>query len=529
MKLTDIKKVDREKLLNEKVIQIYDTLSQDTDGFNPDFIELREDEILEFLKIVKEKIPAAYSETIKKTPKPRKVPEKPFDFNDPDIIENVMQDYQLTRIDAKKLITLRKEADELKKQNLEVLLKRLAKSKFYKGQNSPNSIDKGRTRDLGKDSKQSAITKAEEIKMTGKPFKRISKAGRKNQFGTTKGGNVYYEYRMNRRDVDNKIKLETGGGVGIPNAEKMQHLPFEISIYVPSTKDVDKNITAVELRARVKEVQKYLSTTFGGFSSAEKVGGYLSNKNSIITEKVIPVTSFASMQSFRENKRGLVNKISIWAKKWGQEAIGFEFEGDLYYVPQKFVSGGKLKATYIPNRDIKTLTTIWGNNIKGKDLLDGAYTTRKNIKTAPKMSRIMFEDEMYEYAKGGAIYVDLFEDYENIPLKVQVILNKYAEKFGDDFDEMDYKDTQNMLEDFEEVGYTFGYGLDNVPYGLRPVGVRLNQLKNFEDYDDEEFAKGGKAGVKSAKKPIRKKPQPKMVRQYFEDSPYDYREGGNVK
>jgi hypothetical protein len=36
----------------------------------------------------------------------------------------------------------------------------------------------------------------------------------------------------------------------------------------------------------------------------------------------------------------LVEKLSEWARKWGQEAIGFEFEGDLYYVPQKFAKGG---------------------------------------------------------------------------------------------------------------------------------------------------------------------------------------------
>ena len=96
-----------------------------------------------------------------------------------------------------------------------------------------------------------------------------------------------------------------------------------------------------------------------------------------------------------------------------------------------------------------------------------------------------------KYKNGGGTYVDLFEDYENIPLKVQKILDKYAEEFGDDFGGMDYKDTQNMLEEIEEVGYTFGYGLDNQPYGLRPMGVRLNQLKNYEDYDDDEMAKGG--------------------------------------
>jgi hypothetical protein len=82
--------------------------------------------------------------------------------------------------------------------------------------------------------------------------------------------------------------------------------------------------------------------------------------------------------------------------------------------------------------------------------------------------------------KGGVVYVDLFEDYENIPKKVGKILDRYYDRYGED---MDYKHTENMLEEVEEVGYTFDYYLDNIPYGLRPIGVELNQLRGYEDMD----------------------------------------------
>jgi antirestriction protein len=61
--------------------------------------------------------------------------------------------------------------------------------------------------------------------------------------------------------------------------------------------------------------------------------------------------------------------------------------------------GGLGKAHYISNRDISGLTTKTGQRLKGSDLLDGAYTN-KDIKT-PKMSRTQFEDESYEYKNGG--------------------------------------------------------------------------------------------------------------------------------
>ena len=50
----------------------------------------------------------------------------------------------------------------------------------------------------------------------------------------------------------------------------------------------------------------------------------------------------------------------------------------------------------------------------------------------------------------------------------------------------DYKDTKNLLNEIESVGYTFDYGLDNQPYGLRPIDVKLNELKGYE-----QFANGG--------------------------------------
>jgi hypothetical protein len=90
------------------------------------------------------------------------------------------------------------------------------------------------------------------------------------------------------------------------------------------------------------------------------------------------------------------------------------------------------------------------------------------------------------FAKGGM--VDLFEDYEKLPKDARDIYEKYEAKIieGD----YNYKDSKNFLKEMELVGYTFDYGLDNEPYGLRPIGVSLNKLEGFE-----EFAKGGEVKV----------------------------------
>jgi hypothetical protein len=103
--------------------------------------------------------------------------------------------------------------------------------------------------------------------------------------------------------------------------------------------------------------------------------------------------------------------------------------------------------------------------------------------------RVKFNAPHRKFSDGGET-IDLFEDYENIPANVQEVIDTYSNKFGEDFGEMDYDDMAEMQKDIEKLGYTFDSGLDNQPYGLRPIGVELNQLRGFED-----FSKGGSTKV----------------------------------
>lgn len=85
-----------------------------------------------------------------------------------------------------------------------------------------------------------------------------------------------------------------------------------------------------------------------------------------------------------------------------------------------------------------------------------------------------------QFKNGGRL--DLFEDYDNQPTEVSEILSEY------DLEENDYKVLKELQARLEnEAGYTFDYGLDATPYGLRPVGVKLSELEGYYD----EYAKGG--------------------------------------
>lgn len=82
----------------------------------------------------------------------------------------------------------------------------------------------------------------------------------------------------------------------------------------------------------------------------------------------------------------------------------------------------------------------------------------------------------YKYGTGG--FIDLFEDYGNIPPHVQTILNDYQEALEDG----DYKELENLRKDLEQVGYTFDFYVDGSPYGLRPKNIPINEVQGYEQY-----------------------------------------------
>jgi hypothetical protein len=133
-------------------------------------------------------------------------------------------------------------------------------------------------------------------------------------------------------------------GGSVPNEDKMFQLPLEMVVYVPSTQDVDKVISVDEMDKRVDEVKQYLASKFGGYSATDKLGGYVDSTGKLVNEDVVQVTAFSTKKAYQQHKNELIKQLSVWGKKWGQEAIGFEFEGDLMYVPQDvYAKGGEIK------------------------------------------------------------------------------------------------------------------------------------------------------------------------------------------
>lgn len=161
---------------------------------------------------------------------------------------------------------------------------------------------------------------------------------------------IYYKFRELNLDEASEEPEDYAHGGKIEDKIKERlsksfELPLQMAIYVPSTKDKNVVISKDELAYRVKVVEKYLATLFGGFNSAKVDGGFQSSDKGVINEDAVRVVAFANPEGFEPKFEKLVNKVKEWCRLWSQESIGLEFENDLFYIEQdsKFAKGGKVK------------------------------------------------------------------------------------------------------------------------------------------------------------------------------------------
>ena len=163
-----------------------------------------------------------------------------------------------------------------------------------------------------------------------------------------KASKLIAEYRdkYGRTESSSMMMFDDGGKVKMQEdavdkaKEKLNAsfvLPIEIAVYVPSTKGADEIIDQNEFRNRILETEKYVSDLFGGYSKVDIDGGYVSETKELIKEDVGKVVAFSQDKDFLSNKLPrLIKRITMWCDEWTQESIGFELEGDLFYIDKDF-------------------------------------------------------------------------------------------------------------------------------------------------------------------------------------------------
>ena len=138
------------------------------------------------------------------------------------------------------------------------------------------------------------------------------------------------------------------------------HLPIAQSVIVPSTSGIkaQKKISKAELKKRVNNVRRFLSKRFGGYTDIKATGGYVLRNGKLVKERVIKVTSFATKDTFKKHRLEVIRQIGSWGRKWKQESIAYEHEGDLFIIEPPKKGSPKIMRKVIGKRMIRVRVPI---------------------------------------------------------------------------------------------------------------------------------------------------------------------------
>jgi hypothetical protein len=109
------------------------------------------------------------------------------------------------------------------------------------------------------------------------------------------------------------------------------HLPLECVVYVPSTRG-DRVIDAAEFATRRDDTADLLVSLFGGCRESMATGRYRGKDGKIVSEDVAILTGFGDADDYERKRQQFLAWLIDKRDEWQQEALGFEFEGDLWYL-----------------------------------------------------------------------------------------------------------------------------------------------------------------------------------------------------
>lgn len=113
--------------------------------------------------------------------------------------------------------------------------------------------------------------------------------------------------------------------------EKAQELPERVAVYVPGT--VDTNKADPEAAAKMAGyTAEQLTKFFGGATSTDAAGYWMSDGAGLVVEDVKIIYSNATAEQIDENAENLLDLAELIKKEMSQDAVSLEISGKLYII-----------------------------------------------------------------------------------------------------------------------------------------------------------------------------------------------------
>lgn len=115
-----------------------------------------------------------------------------------------------------------------------------------------------------------------------------------------------------------------------PKGEGLDHY---FRVYVPSTRSGDIPIKESAFQRRIKETKNFLLKRFDGSSMHTQVGSYrMEESGKVINERVAVITIFTDRDNYYKYDQDIRWFVMKKKHSWGQESMGYEYNGKLFFV-----------------------------------------------------------------------------------------------------------------------------------------------------------------------------------------------------
>ena len=106
-------------------------------------------------------------------------------------------------------------------------------------------------------------------------------------------------------------------------------LGCQVRVYVPSTVNVSESFNSSEW---VDKALCILSSEFGGATSSNALGAWVSNKGELIKENVTIVFAYAKQEQLEKGIDKIYNFCLSMKQSLAQESIALEVNGEMYLI-----------------------------------------------------------------------------------------------------------------------------------------------------------------------------------------------------
>ena len=107
------------------------------------------------------------------------------------------------------------------------------------------------------------------------------------------------------------------------------HLSSKITVYVPSTCNINTEIDTSEW---VDSCATMLSNFFGGATSCEALGYWVSPTCGLVKEKTMQVFAYCSDADLQNKIENVLEFCEAMKKDLSQDAIALEINGEMYFI-----------------------------------------------------------------------------------------------------------------------------------------------------------------------------------------------------